>query len=92
MSLAVELAEWADEERQHGSEEHRIAVARILLQLKELPDPDSLPVGTTQRFLAQKRIDRLLERAEELGFETPGKTIKKELGKQMVGKALGLQL
>ncbi len=90
--MAEELLEWAEAERHHGSETHRIEVGKILLQLRALPDPDALPVGTTQRFLAQRRIDRLLERAEELGFETPGKTIKKELGKQVAGRALGLQV
>lgn len=92
MSMMEELMDWAEAERQHGSETHRIAVGKILLQLRTLPDPDALPVGTTQRFLAQRRIDRLLERAEELGFETAGKAIKKELGKQVAGRALGLQL
>ncbi|WP_312283676.1 hypothetical protein [Candidatus Igneacidithiobacillus taiwanensis] len=92
MSMTEELLEWAEEEQQHGSEGHRVAVGKILLQLRSLPDPESLPVGTTQRFLAQRRVERLLERAEELGFETPGKALKKELGKQVAGKALGLQL
>jgi protoheme ferro-lyase len=92
MSLAEELLEWAEEELEHGSPAHREQVARILAQLREFPDPESLPVGSTQRFLAQRRVDRLAERAEALGFETPGKALKKEIGKQIAGRALGIDL
>ena len=92
MSVVDELIDWAEEERQHGEESHRLAVGKILLQLRGFPDPQSLPVGSTQRFLAQRRVDRLLERAEELGFETPGKALKKEVSKQIAGRALGLPL
>ncbi|MHB8249231.1 MAG: hypothetical protein ACYDCX_10165 [Acidithiobacillus sp.] len=92
MSLAEELLEWAEEELEHGDAAHRERVARILAHLRELPDPESLPVGSTQRFLAQRRVDRLAERAEALGFETPGKALKKEIGKQIAGRALGIEL
>ena len=92
MSLAEELLEWAEEEVERGDAGHRERVALILSQLRELPDPESLPVGSTQRFLAQRRVDKLAERAEELGFETPGKALKKEIGKQLAGHALGMEL
>ena len=92
MSLAEELLEWAEEEVGRGDAGHRERVALILAQLRELPDPESLPVGSTQRFLAQRRVDKLAERAEGLGFETPGKMLKKEIGKQIAGHALGIEL
>ena len=92
MSLAEELLEWAEEEVERGDAGHRERVALILAQLRELPDPESLPVGSTQRFLAQRRVDKLAEKAEGLGFETPGKMLKKEIGKQIVGRALGIEL
>ena len=102
MSLAEELLEWAEEELEHSSPAdgtpadstaaHRDQVARILAQLRELPDPETLSVGSTQRFLAQRRMDKLAERAEELGFETPRKMLKKEIGKQIAGHALGIEL
>ena len=92
MSLAEELLEWAEEELERGDAAHRERVALILAQLRELPDPESLPVGSTQRFLAQRRVDKLAESAEELGFETPGKALKKEIGKQIAGHVLGIEL
>jgi len=92
MSMAEELLEWAEEELEHGNPAHRERVGLILAQLRELPDPESLPVGSTQRFLAQRRVDKLAERAEALGFETPGKMLKKEIGKQIAGRALGIEL
>ena len=92
MSLAEELLAWAEEEVERGDAGHRERVALILSQLRELPDPESLPVGSTQRFLAQRRVDKLAEKAEGLGFETPGKRLKKEIGKQIAGHALGIEL
>ena len=92
MSLAEELLAWAEEEVERGDAGHRKRVALILAQLRELPDPESLPVGSTQRFLAQRRVDKLAEKAEGLGFETPGKRLKKEIGKQIAGHALGIEL
>ena len=92
MSLAEELIEWAEEEMEHGNPAHRERVASILAQLHEFADPESLPVGSTQRFLAQRRVDKLVEKAEALGFETPGKMLKKEIGKKLAGQALGINL
>lgn len=92
MSLAAELLGWAEDEVHHGSPSHRERVAAILAVLRNVPDPESFPVGSTLRFLAQRRLDKLVERAEVLGFETPGKTLKKEIGKQMAGRALGIEL
>ena len=92
MSLAEELIEWAEEEVEHGNPAHKEQVALILAQLHEIADPESLPVGSTQRFLAQRRVDKLVEKAEALGFEAPGKMLKKEIGKKLAGQALGINL
>ncbi|EGQ60896.1 hypothetical protein GGI1_03286 [Acidithiobacillus sp. GGI-221] len=37
-------------------------------------------------------MDKLAESAEGLGFETPGKALKKEIGKQIAGHVLGIEL
>ncbi|WP_437559394.1 hypothetical protein [Acidithiobacillus sulfuriphilus] len=94
MSMAEALLEWAGDEAHQGSLGHQAKVAQILAVLRNggVVDPESLPVGSPQRFLAQRRIDRLVERAEFLGFETPGRAIKKEIGKQIAGRALGIEL
>ncbi|MGE0047751.1 MAG: hypothetical protein AB7T01_02285 [Acidithiobacillus sp.] len=92
MSVTDEMLEWAEAEQGHGSAARQAKIAGILAQLHEFPDPDSLPVGSTQRFLAQRRIDKLLQRAGSLGFEPASKALKKELGKQVVGTALGIPL
>ena len=92
MSLAEESIEWAEEEVEHGNPAHRERVASILAQLHAFADPESLPVGSTQRFLAQRRVDKLVEKAEALGFETSGKMLKKEIGKKLAGQALGINL
>ena len=92
MSLIEELQEWAEEESHQGSAGHQARVAQILATLRNVADPEAMPVGSPQRFIAQRRIDKLVERAEALGFETSGRALKKEIGKQIAGRALGIEI
>ncbi len=93
MSVTEEMVEWAEEALSHEAHAARRAkIAAILTQLREFPDPAGLPVGSTQRFLAQRRVDRLLVRAGALGFEPVSLALKKEVGKQIAGASLGIPL
>lgn len=93
MSVTEEMLEWAEGEVSHAETATRRAMLEaILVQLREFPDPTSLPVGSTQRFLAQRRVDKLLVRAGSLGFEPASLSLKKEMGKQLAGVSLGIPL
>ncbi|MBU2763383.1 MULTISPECIES: hypothetical protein [Acidithiobacillaceae] len=93
MSVTDEMVEWAVEALSHEAHAARRAkIEAILTQLREFPDPAGLPVGSTQRFLAQRRVDRLLVRAGALGFEPTSLALKKEMGKQIAGASLGIPL
>ncbi|MBU2840283.1 hypothetical protein HF670_12080 [Acidithiobacillus thiooxidans] len=89
MSMATDITVWAESALQ-TDEKHQRELTRILQQIHAFPDPSGLPVGTTQRLLAEKRIQRLAAQAECLGFETTGKAIRKELGKKLALHSLGL--
>lgn len=89
MSLSSDLGSWAEGALQ-TDEKHQRELTRILQQIRAFPDPSCLQVGTTQRLLAEKRVQRLAAQAESLGFETTGKAIRKELGKELVLHSLGL--
>jgi len=93
MSTTTDLLIWAEEELEHTKDNSKAAaLERLRWQLEQFPDPASLPVGSTMRQLAERRVARLLRQAEALGYETPVKAVKKEVGLHLASKVLGIGL
>ncbi len=93
MSMTDDLLRWSESELEHTHNPGKAtALGRLHWQLAQFPDPASLPVGSVQRQLAERRVSRLLQQAEALGYESPKKAISKEIGLHVAGKVLGIGL
>ncbi|MCE5388705.1 MAG: hypothetical protein K0041_09030 [Acidithiobacillus sp.] len=93
MSIANDLLIWSEGELENTKDTSKAAaLERLRWLLEQSPDPASLPVGSTMRQLAERRVARLLRQAEALGYESPTKDVKKEVGLHLAGKVLGIGL
>ncbi|WP_291525307.1 hypothetical protein [Acidithiobacillus sp.] len=99
MSATGEIRAWAIGEYADADKRKDIERQRKLRQLMDhlqvsarLPDPAGLTVGSTERFLAERRIQKLTQEAAGLGYETPGQELRKEAGMHLAGQALGISL
>ena len=99
MSATEEIRVWATGAYTEANQRKDVERQRKLRQLMDhlqvsarLPDPAGLAVGSTERFLAERRIQKLTQEAAGLGYETPGQELRKEAGMHLAGQAMGISL
>lgn len=87
MRHGQDIERWALESLDRTRQDHRRErLKKLLANLHRHPDSAALPVGSSQRLVAQSHERQPMQEAVNLGYEPPEQVIKE------MGLPLGLEL